>query len=149
IVLLTGVGLGTLLVQVLSPGGWTGAKLLMVAAFLGTVPWTGLCLANGVIGFAILTLCRDPVRAGFPVAESLGDLPPTAIAVTVRNEDMRCVARSLRRLLRELDQAGVGAAFTVFVLSDTQDAEAVLAEEQAVAVFRAEDRNPDRIRYRR
>ena len=63
IVLLTGLGLGTLLLQVLAPGGWTAAKLVMLAAFAGTAPWTGLCLANGLIGFLILVARRDPVRA--------------------------------------------------------------------------------------
>ena len=64
--LLTASGLGTLLWQVLAPGGWTPAKLVMLAAFVGTAPWTGLCLANGLIGFIILTTRRDPIRAVFP-----------------------------------------------------------------------------------
>ena len=55
--------------QVLAPGGWTTAKLVMLAAFAGTAPWTGLCLANGLIGFVILVGSRDPVRAVFPVAD--------------------------------------------------------------------------------
>ena len=50
LVLLTALGLGTLLWQVLAPGGWSTAKLVMLAAFAGTAPWTGLCLANGLIG---------------------------------------------------------------------------------------------------
>ncbi len=60
IALLTGLGLGTLLVQVLAPGGWTLAKLAMLVAFAGTAPWTGLCLANGLIGFLILVARREP-----------------------------------------------------------------------------------------
>ncbi len=149
IVLLTGVCLGTLLVQVLAPGGWTAPKVVMFAAFLGTAPWTGLCLANGLIGFVVLMVCRDPVRSVFPVAAGDGDLPPIAIAVTVRNEDMRRVLSPLRRLLLGLDQAGAGSACTVFILSDTLDADAAAVEQQAVAAFRAEDRDPTRIRYRR
>ena len=41
IVLLTATGLGMLLLRVLAPGGWTLPKLVMLAAFLGTAPWTG------------------------------------------------------------------------------------------------------------
>jgi membrane glycosyltransferase len=149
IALLTGLGLGTLLVQVLAPGGWTVAKLVMLVAFAGTAPWTGLCLANGLIGFLILVARREPMRTLSPVTDDHATLPRTAIAMTVRDEDMRRVLPPLRRLLHELDLTGVGDAFAVFVLSDTRDASAAEAEQQAVAAFRAEDRDPARIRYRR
>lgn len=170
IVLLTAGGLGLLLFRVLAPGGWTLPKLVMLAAFLATAPWTGLCLANGLIGFLILTLCRDPVRAVFPPPPRLPDqirgrrcpslrepagepvgeaAPPTAIVVTVRNEDMRLVLASLRRLLNDLDAAGAADAFGVFILSDTLDPWVAATEGQQVAAFRAEDPDPGRIRYRR
>ena len=170
IVLLTASGLGLLLFHVLAPGGWTLPKLVMLAAFLATAPWTGLCLANGLIGFLILTLCRDPVRAVFPPPPRLPDqvqgrhcpalrepagepvgeaAPPTAIVVTVRNEDMRLVLASLRRLLNDLDAAGAADAFGVFILSDTLDPWVAATEGQQVAAFRAEDPDPGRIRYRR
>lgn len=149
IVLLTAVGLVTLLWQALAPGGWTAAKLVMLGAFAGTAPWTGLCLANALIGFAILMAGRDP-RPGFrAVADDEAALPRTAIAMTVRDENMHRVLPPLRRLLRELDLAGAGDAFAVFILSDTQDARAAAAERQAVAAFHAGDRNPTRIHYRR
>ena len=150
IVLLTAIGLTTLLWQVLAPGGWTAAKLAMFAAFAGTAPWTGLCLANALIGFVILMAGRDPSRSVFPVVpDGEAALPRTAIAMTVRDEDMHRVLPPLRRLLRELDLAGAGEAFAVFILSDTQDARAAAAERQAVAAFRAADRDPTRIHYRR
>jgi len=146
IVLLVAAGLGALLWQVLAPGGWTLPKLVMLAAFAGTVPWTGLCVANGVIGGLILAFASDPVRAVFPVA---GPLPRTAIAVTVRSEDMRLVLPPLRRLLHDLRLAGAADAFALFILSDTPDQAAAAAEQQAVARFRAAAADPARIRYRR
>jgi membrane glycosyltransferase len=159
IILLVAVGLGTLLWQVLAPGGWTPAKLAMLAAFVGTAPWTGLCVANGLIGFLILVFARDPVRAVFPDAKGtpspakrgrVGEgVPRTAITVTIRDEDMRRVLPPLRRLLTDLDQAGANDAFALFILSDTQDPHTAAAEQQAVAAFRVEDRDPTRIRYRR
>ena len=76
-------------------------------------------------------------------------LPRTAIAMTVRDEDMRRVLPPLRRLLRELDLAAAGDAFAVFILSDTGDVRAAAVERQAVDAFRAEDRDPTRIHYRR
>jgi membrane glycosyltransferase len=150
LVLLSTAGLGGLLLQVLVPGGWTIAKLAMVAAFLGTAPWTGLSLANGLIGFAILMGRQDGVGAKFPAPLELGrGLPRTAIVMTVRDEDMSGVLPPLRRLLHELDSFGVGPSFAVFILSDTQDGPAAAAERRAVAAFRADDRDPTRIRYRR
>ena len=62
---------------------------------------------------------------------------------------MRRVLPPLRRLLRDLDLSGNGDIFAVFVLSDTRNGPAADAEEQAVATFRAEDREPARIHYRR
>src|SRR5579871_275483 len=119
IVLLTGIGLGALLVKVLAPGGWTLPKLAMLIAFIGTAPWTGLCLANGLIGFLILLL-RGESRESVPLALA----SRTAIAVTIRNEDMRRVLPPLARLLDELDRSGSGEAFHLFILSDTQGSEA-------------------------
>ncbi|HTI83973.1 MAG TPA: glucans biosynthesis glucosyltransferase MdoH [Acetobacteraceae bacterium] len=149
IALLVGCGLGWLLLHVLAPGGWTLAKLVMLTAFIGTAPWTGLCAANALIGFIILMVSRDPVRAVCPLPMR----PPrvlgrTAIVVTIRNEDMRRVMPPLRRLLTGLDLLGAGNAFGLFILSDTPAALAA-DEERAVAVFAAQDRDPSRICYRR
>src|SRR5690349_11732997 len=87
IVVLAGLGLAALLWRVLAPGGWTPAKVVMFAAFLGTAPWTGLCLANGVIGFVLLMFGPHAPRPASPLAP----VPRIAIAMTVRNEDMRRV----------------------------------------------------------
>lgn len=141
---LTATTLGYLLWHVLAPGGWTTAKLVMLLAFAGTAPWTGLCLANALIGFVLLLSGREARIPALP-----DTLPRTAIAVTIRNEDMARVLPPLRRLLHELDAAEVGDAFAVWFLSDTQDTGAATIEEQAIAAFRAEDRDPSRIRYRR
>ena len=124
----------------------------MLAAFPGTAPWTGLCLANGLIGFVDPGVRRDPVRRGvsLPLATDRGGaLPRTAIAVTVRNEDMRLVLPPLRRLLHELDRP-VPAMHSPCSSCPTRRIRARRRpNEQAVAAFRAEDRDPARIRYRR
>ena len=155
IVLCTTAGLATLLWPLLSPGGWTAAKLLMLVSCLGAAPWVGLCVANGLIGFVILVV-GGAGRGGEALGRRQGEgktcgqnFLPTAIAVTVRNEDMEAVLPPLRSLLDELDAAGAGGAFALFVLSDTTEPAAAGAEEQAVAAFRAADPAPARIRYRR
>ncbi len=127
---------------VLAPGGWTVAKVLMMGSFALATPWVGFCTANGTIGFVLVL--RRPVAA-----ELAGAVPRTAIAVTVRNEDMGTVLPPLRRLLDGLDAAAAEDRFAVWVLSDTGEPGAAAAEEAAVAAFRAADRDPGRIHYRR
>ncbi len=129
----------------LAPGGWTGAKIVMLVSFALATPWVGFCLANGAIGFAIL-MARGRSTPPWD-AEPPDSLPMTALVVTVRQEDMGGVLPPLRRLLDALDTAGVGGRFAACILSDT--AGPATEEEQAVAAFRAADRDPARIRYRR
>ena len=135
----------------LASGGWSAGKILFLICVLGTAPWVGLCAANALIGFAILLGARDPAGFVFGVADRPLPVPPprTAIAVTVRNEDMAEVLPPLRRLLDGLDGSGHGAGFALFILSDTQDPAAARLEESAVEAFRAADPDPGRIRYRR
>ena len=129
----------------LASGGWTIAKTAMLTSCLAAAPWVGFCAANGAIGF-VLRLSRPATPAAVPIE---GPLPRTAIAMTVRNEDMRLMLPPLRRLLDGLDSVGAGAAFAVFVLSDTSDLAAAAAEQHAVAAFQAADHDPDRVHYRR
>ena len=145
IVLLVSVCLGIAMFETLAPGGWTVAKAIMLASCLGAAPWVGFCAANGAIGF-VLRLPRPAIPPATPID---GVLPRTAIALTVRNEDMGKVLPPVRRLLDGLDAAGAGDAFALFVLSDTGDPSTAEAESHAAAAFRASDRDPERIRYRR
>ena len=145
IVFLVCVALGTEMFLALAPGGWTIAKSVMLGSCLAAAPWVGFCAANGMIGFVL----RLPRPAVPPAAPIYGVLPRTAIALTVRNEDMDLVLPPVRRLLDGLDAAGAGDAFAVFVLSDTNDPAAAEAEQHAVALFRSGDREPGRVHYRR
>ena len=132
-----------LLGAVLAQGGWSVGKVLVLLCFLGVAPWVGLCAATALPGFATLLLARDPPRAVLPVAGAI-DTPirtPTAIVVTIRNEDMAIVLPPLRRLLDGLADAPVAA----FILSDTPDGPAAQAEAAAIAAFQT----ATRLRYRR
>ncbi len=141
--LATALGLGVLLWRVLAPGGWTVAKLAMAVGFIGTAPWTGLCLANGLVGFLVLVSARAPT----PAAAASAPPPPMAVAVTVRSEDLAPVLTRLLRLLDELALACPGWPVAAFVLSDTSDPAAVAAEARALAAL--SEANRGRIRYRR
>ena len=145
IVLVTAGGLIAAMVETLAPGGWTIAKLVMLTSCAAAAPWTGFCAANGLVGFIL--------RLGLPAIPPdtifAADPPRTVIAVTIRDEDMDRVLPPLRRLLDGLDAGGAGAAFGLWILSDTADPAKGAAEAAAVASFASSDRDPARIRYRR
>ena len=152
ILLAASAGLTWLMLQVLAPGGWRIPEILILLCFLGLVPWLGVCLGNAIPGFLQLILARNPPRAILPVEGEIGFGAirlTTAIAITIRNEDMAQVLLPQRSLLAALDAAGAGRHFTLWLLSDTQDAAAVAAEEAAIAAFRATAPNAERIHYRR
>ena len=137
--LLTAVLLWWPMHRALAPGGWTVAKATIMGSFALATLWVGFCFAQGLLGFAVLLFRTRPPASYPPPASRI------AIGVTVRNEDMGAVLPPLRRLLDGLDAAGAGTRFVLFVLSDSTDT----SEEPAIAAFRAADRAPDRIRYRR
>src|SRR5580692_11103356 len=124
IVLLVCACLATAMVLTLAPGGWTAAKVVMLASCLGAAPWVGFCAANGLIGFVLRLPCPAlPLPVTFH-----GPLPRTAIALTVRNEDLSLVLPPVRRMLDGLDRAGVAGTFALFVLSETDNPAAAEAE---------------------
>lgn len=145
IALTSALALGVLLAHVLAHGGWTVWKVLILVCFAGTVPWLGLGPGNGSIGFLIGMTSRDPARAVFP-ADAAFEAGPvtarTAIALTVRNEDLAAVLPPLGRLLDGLAQQGAGGQFVAWILSDTQDADLAAVEAAEAAEF-------GRARYRR
>ncbi len=127
-----------LMLRVLAPGGWTAVKLLLLACFLCAVPWLGLCFGNAILGFATLVLARNPPRAVLFVAGDLDFAPitaRTALAMTVRNEDLAALLPPLQRLRDSL--AAHGDRFAVFVLSDTQDPDLAAAELDVISRYPA------------
>ncbi|MBK1657972.1 glucans biosynthesis glucosyltransferase MdoH [Paracraurococcus ruber] len=138
-----------LAVRVLAPGGWTLWEALLLLCFAGTAPWTALCAANALLGFAILITARDPPAAVLPALRRLRPGIPalhTAIAVCIRNEDMAQVLPPLRRLAEGLAAAGAADRFTLWFLSDTTDPAAAAAEQRAIAAFQP---GGVAVRYRR
>ncbi len=122
-----------LMLHVLTPGGRTPVKALLLLGFLGVLPWLGLCVANALSGFALLMLSRDPPRAVLPVAgdiETANITARTALAMTVRHEDPDLFLPALQHLMRAL--APHGDRFVAFVLSDSQDPALVAREEAAI-----------------
>ena len=142
-----------LAVQTLAPGGWTAWEILILLCLAGVAPWVALCAANALLGFVLLLGTRHPPAAVLPALRRARPGAPalsTAIGVCLRNEDMAQVLPPLGRLLDGLAEAGAAKGFTLWLLSDTQDAALVAREEAAVEAFRAASPlHAGRIRYRR
>ena len=144
--------------QVGAAGGWTLVDAVMYVCFLLGTPWTVLGFWNALIGLWQLHVARDPIAAVAPYS-SAGDAPAplairTAVLMTLRNEDPARALKRLETVKASIDATGEGAAFSYFILSDTNKPEVAVAEEAGVASWRAavDAKEPgagDRIVYRR
>jgi membrane glycosyltransferase len=139
--------------QVLGAGGWTVVDMIMFVCFAFGTPWTVVGFWNSVIGLWLLHFHKDPMGAVAPYAGA-GDVATpitikTAVFMTLRNEDPARAIRRLRIVKESIDATGEGAAFSYFVLSDTNRPEVAVAEEAAIAAWKAQDLDAARITYRR
>ncbi len=147
------IALISLAASVLGAGGWTVVGWVMFLSFAVGTPWTVVGFWNAVIGLWLLHGARDPIQQVAPYMAA-GDLPtpvriPTAILMTLRNEDpTRAIAR-LRTVKASVDATGEGASFSYFILSDTNQAAVADAEASAIANWKATDPDGARITYRR
>ena len=73
----------------------------------------------------------------------------TAIFMTLRNEDAARAIQRFKIVKDSVEQTGEGAAFSYFVLSDSNDGAVAAAEEAAVAAWKAAARASDASVYRR
>lgn len=138
---------------VLGAGGWTIIGWVMFVCFAVGTPWTVLGFWNAVIGLWLLHGGRD-ARAEVAPFMAAGDLPTpvttkTAILMTLRNEDPDRAFARLRMVKSSVDATGEGAAFSYYLLSDTNKPEVAAAEEALAAAWKAGDPDGARIVYRR
>ena len=139
--------------RILGAGGWTLLDVVLLACFAAGTPWTVLGFWNALIGLWLLHVHKDPLAEVAPFAAAGDAATPvttrTAIFMTVRNEDPARAIRRLQTIKASVDATGYGAAFSYFILSDTNDAAVGAAEEAGVAAWKAADPDGQRITYRR
>ncbi len=139
--------------RVLGTGGWTAVDVILFLCFAAGTPWTVLGFWNALIGLWLLHFHKDPMAEVAPYAAAGDDPAPlhvdTAVLMTLRNEDPSRAILRLRTIKAGLDASGEGHTFSYFVLSDTNDPAVAAAEDQAIADWRAQDPDRDRIVYRR
>ncbi len=157
--LVIGLNVGTWLLMmwaaaaILGAGGWSMLDYVLMLCFALGTPWTVLGFWNAAIGLWLLHFHKDPMQEVAPFAAA-GDLPTpvatkTAIFMTVRNEDPARALARMKTIKGSVDATGQGAAFSYFILSDTNVADVADAEAAGVATWKAEDKDGDRIVYRR
>ncbi|TVQ35718.1 MAG: glucans biosynthesis glucosyltransferase MdoH [Geminicoccaceae bacterium] len=141
------------LAMILGGDGFTVLDLAMLAAFAVTLPWTVIGFWNAVIGLALASSRRDPLRAVVPLAGLDDANAPlrgrTAIVVPVYDEDPELVLAHLAATVDDLALTGSLDGFDVFLLSDTQDPDLARDEAMAVEAFRRRCRFVERFHYRR
>jgi membrane glycosyltransferase len=127
-----------LLHHALGKGGFTVWEAAILALVALIAPWIGTLFASSLVGFIILAGTRDALAATWAPPVTTPTDARTAIAVCVRNEDLRAVLARMRPLLDALP----GERYDLWILSDTQDPAHVAAEAAALAI-------EPRARYRR
>jgi membrane glycosyltransferase len=153
LVIATFAGTLSLAAYALSAGGFGVLDILLLISFGLTLPWTCIGFWNAVIGFCIMRFSRDPIAAVVPaVARIRPDQPikaSTAICMFVRNEPPDRVIRNLDAMLREIDAAGVGQRFHLYVLSDTSRSDIAALEDAGFAALAEQWRGRIVVTYRR
>ncbi|MBE7243439.1 MAG: glucan biosynthesis glucosyltransferase H, partial [Actinomycetospora chiangmaiensis] len=123
-------------------GSPTILQLVLVALFLLTFSWIALAFTSAVLGFGVLLRkCAPP-----PAPTALAGR--TAVLMPVYNEATARTFAGLEAMHESVEATGLGAAFDWFVLSDSTQPDAWIAEERAFLGLR--DRlGPDaRLYYR-
>ncbi len=139
----TYIALLALAASVFGAGGWSIVGWVIFLCFAVGTPWTVLGFWNAVIGLWLLHGGRDaqaevaPYMAAGDVAMPLA--VRTAIIMTLRNEEPGRAITRLKTVKASVDATGEGAAFSYFLLSDTNKLDVAAAEEALVAAWRAEE----------
>jgi membrane glycosyltransferase len=119
------------MVGVVSAGGIVGLEWPLIVLFGVTFSWIAFSAMSGIAGF-IAGLFE--ARAPRPAPRRLTTL--TALVMPVYNESPERTMGALEAMAEELIALGHGTNFDVFILSDTTDATAWVAEELAYSRLR-------------
>ncbi len=146
-------GMLALMALTLSAGGLAIADVVILALFALTLPWMVVGFWNASIGYLIMRFAADPIAAVIPVAANIGGNEPvtasTAILLCIRNELPERMVRNLEPMLAGLGAKGVADRFSIYVLSDTDNAEVAHKEEAQFNALASLWRDRIALTYRR
>jgi membrane glycosyltransferase len=121
----------------------------VLALFVPLFAWVALSFASSLFGVASLLAGGGTALGIVPDAPTEVPRTRTALLAPVYNEDPARVLAALEAMLRALREAGAGEHFDAFILSDTRDPDAWLAEEAAWLELRRRLGPGARVFYRR
>jgi membrane glycosyltransferase len=129
--------------QVVSIGRTTGLQWILLALFTVNFSWIALAFSSALIGFfALLTARSTPQK--HPVSLS----QRTAIVMPVYNESTARTFAAVAAIRESVEETGLGDNFDYFILSDTTNPDAWIAEERAFLAMRARLGHEARVYYR-
>ena len=129
--------------QVVSVSRTTVLQWLLLFLFTVNFSWIALAFTSGLLGF--VSLLRRPRRLP-PLPETLRSR--TAVVMPVYNELTARTFAALEAMREEIEATGLGEHFDYFVLSDSTDPDAWIAEERAFLAWRQELGADARVYYR-
>ena len=123
------------MVLVLNVGGITLLELLILAMFVSLFAWIALAFFTSLVGF--FSVLRGRPGLDIDPGPELPDLQSrTALLMPVYNEVPTRVMAGLQVIHESLVDTGQRDRFDIFILSDTTDADAWIAEEAAFLALR-------------
>jgi membrane glycosyltransferase len=127
----------------------TALQVLLLLLFVALFAWIALSFISAACGFASLA-SRGGGRLGIDADAPLPALSTrTALLMPVYNEPPERVMAGLQAVHESLAATGAAAWFDIFILSDTTDADAWIAEEAAFLELRQRTGDHQHIFYRR
>src|SRR3954454_8268804 len=129
--------------QVVSVSRTTVLQWLLLLLFTVNFSWIALAFTSGLLGF--VSLLRRPRRLP-PLPATLRSR--TAVVMPVYNESTARTFAALAAMREEIEATGLGEHFDYFVLSDSTDPDAWIAEERAFLAWRQELGADARVFYR-
>ncbi len=115
--------------------GWDGLEITAFGLFLVLIASIGCWFSNAAIGLWVLMTNREQKDLAF-APHPAAPTTRTALLMPLYNEDAHTALARLAAIDAGLARLGVTEAFDLFVLSDTNKLEALLAEQSAFASFR-------------
>src|SRR5918997_6302574 len=112
--------------QVVSVSRTTVLQWVLLALFTVNFSWIAVAFTSALLGFVVL-LRRPRPSAALPEALK----SRTAVVMPVYNEQTARTFAALEAIYESVEATGLGASFDFFVLSDSTQPDAWIAEERA------------------
>ena len=136
VVVLTGLATWVLL-DILWRGGINSIEIALVVLFVPLFGMVTLGFVQAVCGFFIALRRKDSYslsRTLPPDPPATADMPATAIAIPIYNEDVSRVYEGLRTIYLDLVRAGRIERFDFFILSDSNNHNKWIEEDRKSVV---------------